>query len=195
MYWYRSRLKIASALLSGIALVVCSAACKPDAKETGTSLKYFDINGYFAKDIARLKKLNKPVNKTVTHNGVSESKTVHIDDWGREFDLFVGSDINRPAWKNSYIVITEDSLLIYKAKYPELKVREMLIKKDKEKVKWILIYSKTPQSTWLGLKVPSLYQTREKLSYFPDSLYLIEKDQRVRLMGINHYVIKGVIGR
>ena len=187
MYWCRLTLKSTAALVSGVLFTVWWSACKRDVKESGAALRYFDINGYFTKDIARLGKLNKPVLKTVTHNTVSESKTVHINNWELELSLFKEADINRPAWKNSYTVIDEDGLVIYRAKYPELKMREMLIKKDKEKIKWILIYNKTPKNI--------LYQTTEKLSYFPDSIYVIDKIQRVRLMGSNFYEIKGVIGR
>jgi hypothetical protein len=179
MYWYSPKLKIVIALTGGIMLL--QTACKPDIKEKS---KYFDIRGFFMADTARLNKLNLQVLKTVTHNGASESKNVHIDNWGRELDLFIGSDINKPAWKDSYKVIDEGGLLVYRAKYPELTVREILIKQDKGKVKWILIFNKTKNI---------LYQSTEKLSYYPDSLYLIEKDQKVRLMGNNHYRIEGVI--
>ena len=179
MYWYKSQLKIVIALTGGIMLL--QTACKPDIKEKS---KYFDIRGFFIADTARLNKLNLQVLKTVTHNGVSESKSVHIDNWGHELDLFIGSDINKPAWKDSYTIIDEGGILVYRAKYPELTVREILIKKDNEKVKWILIFNKIKNI---------LYQSTEKLSYYPDSLYLIEKDQKVRLMGNNHYRIEGVI--
>jgi hypothetical protein len=189
MYWYRSKLKVAVALAGAMMLSFCFPACKPDIKETN----YFDIKGYFTADAAKLHRLNPFVQKTVIHNGISESKKVKIDDWGRELDLFIGSDINKPALKNSYTVVDDSNFLIYKAKYPELKMREMIIKKDRGKVKWILIYNKTPPNKFLGLKIPSLYQTTEKLTYFPDSLYLIEKVQKVRLMGFNHYKIQGVI--
>jgi hypothetical protein len=166
--------------------MVGGLACKPDVKEAGTTLKYFDIKGYFTADTARLNKLGKLVIKTVTHNGVTESKKIKIANWGQELDMFTGADINRPAWKNSYTIATGDNLVLYKAKEDELKVREIIIKKDKEKVKWIVIYTRTKNI---------LYQTTEKLSYFPDSLYLIEKDQRVRLMGRNRYKIQGVVER
>ncbi|SHM46429.1 hypothetical protein SAMN05216524_102193 [Mucilaginibacter sp. OK098] len=166
--------------------MVSGLACKPDVKETGTALKYFDIKGYFTADTATLNKLGKFVIKTVTHNGVTDTKKVKIDNWGQELDMFAGADINRPAWKNSYTIATGDNLVLYKAKEDDLKVREIIIKKDGEKVKWIVIYTRTKNI---------LYQTTEKLSYFPDSLYLIEKDQRVRLMGRNRYKIQGVIER
>jgi hypothetical protein len=181
MYWCRSN--ISFIFSGGIMLAMCLLGCKPGIKEKP---KYFDISDYFKKDSIRLTKENKTVFKTVSHNGVSESKKVHIANWGLEFSLFKAADINKPAWKDSYTVIDEDGTLIYRAKYPELKVREMLIKKEKGKVKWILIYNKTKTM---------IYQSTEKLSYYPDSLYLIEKDQRVRLMGNNHYSIQGVIGK
>src|SRR5882757_7054826 len=112
MYWFKSKFTLT---LAGCALLLFSA-CRPDVEENGDALKYFDIKGYFTKDIARLNKLNRPVFKTVSHNGVTESKTVHIDNWGHELDLFLGADINKPAWKNSYTIVNENGILIYKAK-------------------------------------------------------------------------------
>ena len=186
MYWYKSKIRFAICLISSVLLLTCLQSCKPDIKETGSALRYFDIKGYFTADTARLNKLNKPVLKTITYNGVTEQKKVFINNWGLEFAFFTGSDINRPAWKNSYQIITNNDFLIYIAKYPELKMREMIIKKEKGKVKWILIYNRTKNI---------IYQTTEKLSYFPDSLYIISKKQSVRLMGTNVYKVQGVIGR
>ena len=146
-----------------------SPACKPDIKETGATLKYFDITGYFRSDTARLNYENKSVLKAITYNGQTEQKTVHINNWGLELDSFIGSDINRPAWKNSYDIIADSTFLIYKAKYPELKMRKMIIKKEKgEKVKWILIFN---------IAKNIIYQTTQKLTYFPDSLYILNRNK------------------
>lgn len=183
MYWFKSRPGITIAFI--MTMAACLPACKPDVKETGAELKYFDIKGFFTADTTRLNKLNNLVLKTVTHNGVTESKKVKIGNWGREFDLFINSDINKPAWENSYQVITSDSSVIYKATDPDLKMREMVVIKVNDKVKWIQIINQTTNL---------LYQTTEKLIYFPDSLYLIEKSQKVSVMGANYYKIKGVIG-
>jgi hypothetical protein len=184
MYWCKLRSLTTTALVSGILLISGLQSCKPDIKQTGAVMKYYDISGFFKADTSRLRKLNPEVNKTVTHNGVTENKTVHIDNWGHELNLFIQSDINRPAWKNSYKVQNTDSLIIYQAKYPDLRTTRIVIKKDKDKVKWVLIYNHTKNL---------LYETREKLSYFPDSVYLIEKWQQVRLMGRNNYRIQGFL--
>lgn len=145
---------------------------------------YFDLKAFFRSDSARLAGLNPPVVKTVVHNGTVETKTVHIGNWSQELNLFIQSDINRPAWKNSYSVSISDSAVIYKALTPELKTRRIIIKKAGEKVQWVLIYNHTKNL---------LYETSEKLSYFPDSLYLIEKTQHVRLMGRNDYKVQGTL--
>lgn len=149
-------------------------------------MQFFDIKGYFNTEIIKLTRTNPLTDKIVSHNKDSENKKVKISDWKQELDLFIKSDINRPAWKNSYIVIDNDSALIYRAKYAELQMREMVIKRIAGKIKWILIFNKTTNI---------LYQTFEKLSYFPDSAYVIEKDQRIRLMKNNHYSIEGKLIR
>jgi len=182
MYWYKKTIYRA-AITGCIALIMLLQACKPDIKETGSAVKYFDLKGYFYADSARLTRLNKPVFKTVIHNGVAESKKVHIANWGNEFSLFIGSDINKPAWKDSYWVQQTGNMLIYKAKYPELQTTRIIINKADNKVKWILIFNHTKNI---------LYETKEKLSYFPDSMYRIEKLQHVRLMGSNRYDVKGL---
>jgi hypothetical protein len=186
MYWFNSNVTTLGIYISGAILLACLPACKPDVKETGATVNYFDLKGYFDAEAVRLSRANKTVLKTVVHNTNTESKKVKITNWARELDLFTGSDINRPAWKNSYRVISSGDILFYKAKYPELKMREMVIKKDKLQVRWVLIFNRNKNI---------LYQTNEKLSYFPDSLYLIEKTQKIRLMGSNEYVIKGIMRR
>jgi hypothetical protein len=184
MYWYKFKLLPIAAFCGGIMLISGLPSCKPDIKQSGAVQKYFDISGFFKADTAKLSKLNSPVNKTVTHNGVTENKTVHITNWGQELNLFIQSDINRPAWKNSYKIQITDSLIVYQAKDPDLRTTRIAIKKEGDKVKWILIFNHTKNL---------LYETREKLSYFPDSAYLIEKWQKVRLMGRNNYRIEGVL--
>jgi len=182
MCWFKRWPGGAMVMIWAIVLSVLLPACKPEIKNNGA----FDLKGYLTKDTARLNRQKPAVFKTVTHNGTTESKTVKIDDWGRELGLFIDADINKTAWKNSYSAIDEDGLLVYKAKDKDLKVRELIIKRDKQKVIYILIYNKIENL---------LYKTTQKLTYFPDSVYMIETNQHVKLMGNNFYRIKGVISK
>jgi hypothetical protein len=175
----RGELLIAFLVVLFTSLLPC---CKPDNIQTGADVKYFDIKGFFTADTARLRKLNHITHKMVYHNGNSETRDVHINNWGMELSLFSQSDINKPAWRDSYTVVKTDNIEIYRAKDPNLKTREIMIKKEGGKVKWMVIFNKTNNP---------LYQTSEKLSYFPDSIYIIQKYQKVRLLGANQYLIKG----
>src|SRR5580700_9983482 len=112
MYWFKSGLNNVALFILGFALLACLPACKPRIKNNGA----FDLSGYFKKEAARLKKLNRPVIKTVFHNGVTETKTVHISNWEQELGLFIDADINKPTWRNNYNVNDEDSVLRYTAK-------------------------------------------------------------------------------
>jgi len=167
-------------------LAVSLVSCRPDLKDDGSSQKYFDIKGYFNADAARLSKLNPTVTKMVDHNKITETKTVKIDNWLQEFDLFIASDINKPAWKNSYSVTSDDSVTIYRSKDKTLKTYEIMIKRDKQQIKWILIYNYTKNM---------LYQDSEQLTYYPDSVYKIDKVQQVKVIGRNIYRIHGAINK
>jgi hypothetical protein len=183
MYWYKSRCFLSASIGFVLIFVLSLPSCKPDIKETGAQLKYFDLKGYFAKDSVRLTHQNPLITKTASHNKVSETKKVHIANWGTELALFKESDINKPAWRDSYKAETSEDITTYRATDPNLKTREIMIKQVNGKLKWIFIYNYTKNI---------LYETSEELSYFPDSLYTINKKQTVRLIGTNFYNIKGV---
>lgn len=159
-------------------------SCQPDNIQDGTKPKYFDIAGYFKAQIAKQRKLNHTTLKSVTHNGNTETKKVHIDDWALELALFVQSDINKPAWRDSYSVQSGiDGSIVYTAKEPELRTREIVITRNKDNsIKWIMIFNDSKNR---------LYQTDETLTYRPDSLYTIKKKQHVSFLGTNNYFIKG----
>jgi len=159
-------------------------ACKPAIKETGARLNYFDLKGYFKTSATQLTAHNKPVFKTAIHNGNSQSKKVNIVNWDMELSLFSASDINKPAWKDSYQVQNAGNTIFYKTKDPELETKQITINMDGGKVKWIMIINHAKNL---------LYETKEKLTYVPDSMYRIKKWQHVRLLGTNTYDIKGMI--
>jgi len=169
-------------LIPGLILLSCYQSCKTDVGQGGKAIKYFDLKDYFGGESTRLTKLNPMITKTAVNNTNTETKNVHITNWETELGMFTESDINKPAWRSSYNIQSTPDFLIYKAKDPALTTRDIIIKRNGAKIKWILIFNHTKNL---------LYETEEKLSYFPDSLYVIEKLQKVKLMGIDKYVIRG----
>ena len=182
MYWYNTRRKSFASFIAGFILLLAISSCKNGDGQAHGDKKYFDLKGFFSADSARLAKLNPLVTKTVQHNKTTETKKVHIPNWGAELSVFTESDINRPAWKSSYTIHQDSDFLIYKSKDPALKTTDIIVRRTGDKVKWILIFNYTKNL---------LYTTEEKLSYFPDSSYTIVKKESVRLLGTNFYKIKG----
>jgi len=176
-------------LIPGILLLSCIQSCKPNVGQGSKGADFFDLKGYFEGEVGHLKKLNPLITKTVVYNASTETKKVHITNWETELSMFIESDINKPACIANYKVQKSGDFLIYKAtdKDSTLKTRDIIIKKSGDKIKWILIFNNTnPKKSRL-----QLYETVEKLSYFPDSLYSIVKIQRVKLMGTDKYTIRG----
>lgn len=183
MYWFKIN---NIQLLCGVILCISGlAACQPDVHKQSAGKKYFDLKGFIGIEAAKLNKAHTTVNKTVDHNNSAgtQTKTIKIN-WEKELGLFTASDINKPAWQDSYRIEQKGDSVIYTALQPELATRRLVIWKDNGKVEKIAIDNATHNL---------LYHTTEKLLYYPDSLYLINKIQKVKLMGENRYLIKGEI--
>ncbi|RVT99929.1 hypothetical protein EOD41_15945 [Mucilaginibacter limnophilus] len=174
MYWYKKLSIISVLVISGL------QSCKPEIANKGNA--YFDLKGYFKKEADRLSVSKPSVYKSASHNNIAQDKSIIITDWEGELALFSGSDINKPAWRGEYTVTETPDSIVYKAKKPELKVREVNIKRKGKKIIGIFIVNKTKNI---------LYHSTEKLAYYPDSLYRIDKKQDVNLIGVNDYRIEG----
>lgn len=175
-------LKIKIALCSFALLVLFSC----QEKTGGTSTEddyYFSLTRYFKEEAKRLSSLSKPILKEVSRNSSAETKTIKIDNWEKEFGLFIESDINKLSWKDSYQEIKNQDTISYISTDPELRTQKIVLIKNDQEITEIRIENVTKNL---------LYNSVEKLSYYPDSLYLIEKKQDVVLLGSNEYRITGV---
>lgn len=179
MFWCKFSLGFRIAMT---ALFLALASCKPKIQQNKNT--YFDLDTYFNSETKKLTKANFWVVKTVSRNGDAETKTVKIDNWPGELSIFSESNINKPSWKNSYKTTTSGDITIYKALEPDLKTKEIILKKENNKLVYLMVFNVTDNS---------LFQNREKLTYFPDSLYRIERKQHVLLLGTNNYLIFGEI--
>lgn len=155
-------------------------SCKPDIQQNNS--QFFSLNTYFKQQAQKLTKANFKVVKTVSRNGQSETKTLKIKNWPGELSVFSESDINKPAWQRSYQTTVSGDYTIYKALEPDLKTREIMLKKSNNKLVFVMVYN---------VMINKLFQTQEKLMYYPDSLYIIRRKQNVRFLGMNDYLIEG----
>ena len=163
--------------------VACLIFASCSGAEQVRERKFVDIHGYVSDEIKHLEKQKVSVNKTVSRNGVSESKKNFSPDWNTELTLFSDSDINKPAWRDSYRVDSDSNQTSYTALDNKLRTRSILIKKNNSgKITELAIVNRTSNY---------LYSSSEELLYIPDSLYRIIKKQDVILLGKNNYEISG----
>lgn len=159
------------------------AGCSQPAPKTRPP--YEDLKGFFDAEAQRLTRANPGVFKTVARNDASETRSVKDIDWETELSLFAESDINKPAWLDSYKVTSGAGKTIYQASDSTLKTREISIGKDPQgKIRTVEILNRTQNM---------LYSSTEQLLYVRDSLYQIRKHQHVAVMGDNRYFINGIL--
>jgi len=165
-------------------LIIFLSSCNSQ-EETTPKNDFFDIRGFFEAEAKRLTNKNSISNKTVIQNNQSEVKKGLSVDWNDELALFIASDINKPAWSNSYKKLEDNLRISYLAIDTNLRTRYVEIQKDKN-----------GQAVFIKIKNITqnmLYNSSEELIYIPDSAYTIDKNQSVRFLGKNNYKINGII--
>ena len=170
-------------LLRAIIIVLLFSGCFSQEKEKSRQqIYYFDLKGYFSKIAQELNKRNPAINKSISKNDIKESQILTIQNWNQELALFIESDINKSAWKDSYTKDSTESRIIYTAIDEDLRTQKIEILIEKGILKKIKINAKVDNL---------LYQTKENLEFIPDSVYRINKYQKVILLGENNYLIRG----
>lgn len=177
MFWCKNKFSFRFAALG---FILNLASCKPEIHQNKP--EFFSLNTYFNQQAQKLTKANFKVVKTVSRNGITETKTVKIANWPGELSVFSESGINKPAWQRSYKTTVSGDYTIYKALEPDLKTREIMLKKTNNKLVFVMVYN---------VVTNKLFQTQEKLTYYPDSLYIIRRKQNVRFLGMDDYLIEG----
>ena len=167
-----------------ILLLIFNSSCS-SREEIKTKTAFFDIKGFFEAEVKRLKSKKSNVNKSVIQNGQSEVKKNLSVDWENELALFIASDINKPAWKDSYKISGDSLHFNYIAIDTNLRTRTVDIKMDQlGRAVFFKIKNMTRSK---------LYESSEELTYIPDSIYTINKNQSVRFLGKNNYQISGIV--
>ena len=150
--------------------------------EANTDLMYFDIKGYFQNEIVRLQMLKPTVVKTVYISGSEEKKTIGIQDWNKELAIFLNADINKASWKGSFSIDKKDENEIYKSSAKKIPVKMIAVTKENKTVKKIVVI--------IAYK-NILYQSQDTLTYYPDSLYEIKKEQDIRFLKKKKFTVIG----
>lgn len=168
-------------LILGVLILLLFSCSQPEHKKASTP-NYFDVEGYFNKEINRLQTKKPNLLKTVLVKDSSESKTVKIKDWKRELAIFSSADINKESWRSEFSTSTSENLTTYLTSNPKIPVKRVEVLKQDDKVVAIKIYR---------LSENYLYRSTDTLYYYPDSLYQIKSEQKIKLLSLRNYQVTG----
>jgi len=163
--------------------VLFFGSCNSAAPEKQSSASpYFDLKGFMDKEVSRLKQLNPEIVKTVVVNNTEEHKRLKITDWQKELSAFSDADINKSAWEGLFTRHKTAATETYTSENDKVPVKSLTIQYRSGRIFKIEI---------LNSNSNSLYTSNDTLSYFPDSLYEIRKNQHIRLLNEKNYRITG----
>ena len=163
-------------------LLLFASSCNLKEQDKSNATAYFDLAAYFKKEAARLNKLDFTFIKAVVVNGSKEEKKVKISDWEKEFETFISSDINKASWRGSFKLTKTEGEEIYTSSSDKIPVKKLQIFYQNDKIKAIMVFINNNNN---------LYNSKDSLAYYPDSLYQINKTQHIRLMDKKKYIITG----
>jgi V8-like Glu-specific endopeptidase len=159
------------------------AGCKSNQQEKVVSNeKYFDLQGFMEKEQGRLARLNLIIQKTVSVNGSSETRSMKITDWKKELAAFTDADINKAAWKGLFHKKKQNDWEIFTSDNEKVPVKALMVKLAGDKVVELKIHLQNTNP---------LYTSVDTLSYLPDRLYQIIKVQHIKLLKTKEYRITG----
>jgi len=173
-------------------LIFCTllSACNPEIKE-GKTKRYFDLKGLIEIQIKTLSTQKPFVQKTILMSGKSESQLVKTIDWAKELELFIQTDLNKPAFIQSYRVDSSS-----------ISVKYILKNTEKLPVKYLTISRVGENGISIEAFVSNenyLYQTERHLTLSLKSNevsgYQVEGFQKIVFGDRKIFKINGVIKR
>lgn len=159
-------------------ILLASASCRPEAKRGPEKSPFFDLELFFEEEAERLASTGA-VDKKIVFNGVTEEQRLESWDAGKELSGFKELHINRPAWRDQYLI---DSLraaggelegVRYMAIDSSLRIREVEVDWKEGAVEEVRV------EKYVKNVIVFFHQT---LRYRPGEGYSLWREQKVPLM-------------
>ena len=167
-------------------LVLCLFSCVKREHKSAGALLYFDLKGYFEKEANRLQKKTPLVSKQVFTKGEAEQKAVKITNWKNELAVFEAADINKASWRGEFAIKQLDNGVAYTTANEKIPVKKLEIFKAGNQITSIKIYKSSENR---------LYTAVDTLIYYPDSLYMVQSSQKIKLLAPKVYRVAGIFSK
>ena len=166
------------------------ASCAP--KQELKINTYFDIKGFFTKQISVLEKERPKFTKQILINKEKETKNLTNIDWKKELDPYLQTDINKVAYAQCYKTIENDSIVDYTLKPTEtLPVKSILVKKNQKTKQISSIAIESSDENMLYYWKKSLLSTfengrlksysisgKQKILIFEEETFIVEAERK-----------------
>lgn len=174
-----------------IPLICLLCACSKDPAEVYYEDQrfYYDLPSFITKQANNLQSKTQWVRKHVTKDGHSHIIERGDIEWMEELDLFIESDINRPAWRGEFKVDTirleREYVITYKTDNKQIPVKNVVVTIDKESNQCLKVTVDRRTKNFLYQSDQSLYFTtgegymmkgKLSVSYLFDSEYSIDSE-------------------
>ena len=166
-----------SLFLFVICLLVLSG-CREEETDPNEKKTYYDLKGFVDNQIVYLNEKKPKVTKTVQLDGKKEVRAETETDWKKELELFAQADINKPAYRNSYSIIRNDSSVY------EYRIKEG----EKLPVQYLMI--KVDSATQQPVSVKALLRSENKI-YSSEKSIELTSSRRNSLLEVSAYSVKG----
>lgn len=165
------------ALLLSVLGFACGETATAESQITNNKITFFDLKGYFEKEIQRLNQAQPKVQKKVMLNDKVEEKQPDRLDFATELGIFVESDINRRDWMDKYhadstFVNSTLTAIRYTSLDNKLRTRQLDVEFEQNKVSKIHILN--------GAKT-MVAGSQQELTYLPTEGYFIQSLQHTAI--------------
>ncbi len=172
--------------------LVLLASCADTANDERNALnqsKYVDLKSYFEAEILRLNHSNYALEKILLFDGETETINTSKVNWKKEIEPFLELDILKNTYTgrlnvDSVLVGLDDFTVKYIPNDSSLDLKQLQVHFNHQKINSI-----TAEFASHNL----LYQSYKLYAYFPDSLYMIEGSQKVKLVHSPSYKVSARI--
>jgi len=175
-----------SLIFYSFVLLIFSACVSTEINPPATN-GFFDLSDFMDQEIKVKKNQVKKLRKTISLDGVIETKELENFDFEKETELFQTADINKVAWLDRY---ETDSIfyktgplkkLVYKSIGDDLRTKKLIIHfNPKNTVDSILIEQSSASV---------LAKSIQNLRYLPASGYRIENQQDITALDPHKLIV------
>ncbi len=176
--------------LNYIILILLLASCSDPAEVYYEDQRYYyDLPSFMTKQVTELNEKQQRVRKHVTKDGHSHIIEYGDIDWNEELEVFIESDINRPAWRGAFKVDTisleREFIITYKSSNDQIPVKNVVVTIDKDTRQCLQVTVDRITENFLYSSDQSLFFTpgegymmkgKLSVSYLFDSEYSIESE-------------------